>query len=302
MPSAPEVPVPGTHPATVAVAPPCPGPACWAGAPSAARDDDGAFWLAYRRRVPQHAGRGTATVLARAADGERYETVVELPKERFGAESLERPALVRTPAGRWRLYVSCATPGSKHWRIDVLEASRPDALADGATRTAFAGDPEWGVKDPVIRHDGERWVAWVCCHPLAEPGAEDRMLTRFAISADGLEWTWAGDALVPRSGAWDARGTRVTAVLARAGVAYYDGRASAEQNFHERTGLAAAAGPGGGLARLHARGTEPLATSPDGGGALRYLDVVALAEGGYRLFYERARGDGAHELCTELSP
>ncbi|WP_289032471.1 hypothetical protein, partial [uncultured Arsenicicoccus sp.] len=37
-----------------------------------------------------------------------------LDRESFGAASLERPALVRLDDG-WRLYFSCATPGSKHW-------------------------------------------------------------------------------------------------------------------------------------------------------------------------------------------
>jgi hypothetical protein len=289
VPGTPEVPIPGTHPATVAVAPPCPGPGCWAGAPSAARDDDGAFWLAYRLRVPEPAGRGAATVLARSGDGERFETVLELPKERFGAASLERPALVRAPGGAWRLYVSCATPGSKHWRIDVLEASSLRSLGNAEALTAFGGDARWGVKDPVIRHDGARWLAWVCCHPLGQAGDEDRMLTRLAVADDGLAWTWAGDALTPRPGAWDARGTRVTAVLPSAGVAYYDGRATAAENFDERTGLAA-----GGPERFTSSGTAPVA-------AVRYLDVLPLAEGGHRLFYERPRSDGAHELCTELA-
>jgi hypothetical protein len=95
--------------------------------------------------------------------------VLELPKDRFGAASLERPALVRVPGGSWRLYVSCA--------------------------------------------------------------------------------------LVPRPGAWVARGA-----------------------------------PDRG-----ASGDAPIA-------AVRYLDVLPLAGGGHRRFYERPRADGAHELCTERAP
>jgi hypothetical protein len=65
--------------------------------------------------------------------------------------SMERPALVVTPEGRWRLYVCCATPSSKHWWIDVLEAGEPEGLAGAEARTVFAGDDRVGVKDPVIR-------------------------------------------------------------------------------------------------------------------------------------------------------
>jgi hypothetical protein len=292
------IPIPGAAPATVAVPPPGDGPGCWSGAPSAARDTDGAIWLAYRRRLPEDRGRGAATVLARSDDGERFTTVLELGKDRFGAASLERPALVQAPDGSWRLYVSCATPHSKHWRIDVLEAATPDALDGARARTVLPGDRHWGVKDPVIRQDGSRWNAWICCHPLDEPGEEDRMRTRFATSDDGLTWTWHGDALTGRPGAWDARGARVTAVLPEAGVAYYDGRATAAENFHERTGVARGDRT---LARLRADDGHPPAASPDGDGALRYLDVLALPGGTMRLFYERSRADGAHELCTGLA-
>jgi hypothetical protein len=185
--------------------------------------------------------------------------------------------------------VSCATPGSKHWRIDVLEAPSPAELGDAVAATAFPGDASWGVKDPVVQVDERGWHAWICCHPLSVAGAEDRMVTRYATSADGLAWTWspAGDALVGRPGAWDARGARVTAVLPDAGVAYYDGRATAEENFSERTGIAR-----GGPERFVADDDEPVAD-------VRYLDVVALGDGAYRLFYERPRADGAHELVTE---
>ena len=96
------------------------------------------------------ARRGGAVVLARSDDGERLEPVAELDKDRFGAESLERPALVRLDGG-WRLYLSCATPGSKHWWICALDAPSLDRLADAEPRTVFPGDAATGVKDPVIR-------------------------------------------------------------------------------------------------------------------------------------------------------
>jgi hypothetical protein len=66
----------------------------------------------------------------------------------------------------------------------------------------FAGDERWGVKDPVIRpRRGGGWRAWVCCHPLDEPGEEDRMVTRFATSDDGVAWTMHGDSLSGRPAA-----------------------------------------------------------------------------------------------------
>ena len=280
-------PLPGTGRVAVAVPAPGAGPQRWAGAPSAAPDADGTFVIAYRVRITDedHA----TTVVARSVDGERLTTVATLDKARFGAFSLERPALVRTDAGRWRLYVCCATPGTKHWRIDVLEAADPAGLSDADARTVFPGDDRTGVKDPVIQRAGARWDAWICCHPLDEPGEEDRMTTAYATSEDGLAWEWHGTALSGRPGKWDARGARVTAVLPD-GRATYDGRATKDENFSERTGLARPAAPPG---RLVASGDAPVA-------AVRYLDVLPLPDGGYRLYYESPLPDESHELRTEL--
>ena len=95
--------------------------------------------------------------------------------------------------------------------------------------------------------------------------------------------------MAPGPGTWYSRGTRVSAVL----VDYFDGRASAAQNFEERTGVAkwngsrflAVAGP---------------SSSPFGGGALRYVSAIALPDGRLRLYYESATEYGSHELRTEL--
>ena len=85
--------------AEVVLAPDDPGPGAWAGGPSA-QLVDGTWWLAYRLRRPVGEGRGFANVVARSDDGVRFTPVVELGKDAFGAESLERPALVHTPDGR----------------------------------------------------------------------------------------------------------------------------------------------------------------------------------------------------------
>ncbi|HET9782558.1 MAG TPA: hypothetical protein VFR33_12360 [Candidatus Dormibacteraeota bacterium] len=242
--------------------------------------------IAYRVRRPDR--RGAEVVIARSADGERLAAIAALEKERFGAESLERPALVRTEDGRWRLYVSCATPGSKHWRIDLLEARRPEELSSAPSITVFSGDRHTGVKDPVIRYSDGAWRAWICCHPLDITGEEDRMTTAYATSADGVTWEWRGTALTGRAGSWDARGARVTAVLAD-GRAAYDGRATKEENFSERTGLAT---PGDRRGDLVATSDEPASTA-------RYLDVLELPNGEYRIWYEFPLPDGSHELRTE---
>lgn len=301
----PTTPVPRYAGSQVVVDPPAAEPGAWAGAPTALLVADEIF-LAYRLRRPVGQGRGYANVIARSADGLSFTTVGEVGKEQFGAASLERPALVVTPEGSWRLYVSVATPGSKHWRVDLLEAESPEALSWAVPRTVLPGDETMGVKDPVIRYDGDRWHLWASCHPLVPPEHADRMSTWYATSSDGVDWKWAGVALAGRPDRWDARGVRVTSVWRAAGgtgvLASYDGRATAAENWEERTGLAHTVKADNGLFEpLVANGTGPLG-SPHPPGGLRYLSVVRLPDGQYRIYYEATRPDGAHDLRTELIP
>jgi hypothetical protein len=281
-------PLPGTGQMRVAVPAPGSGTGYWAGSPGAALDADGTFVIAYRVREGVGPEGGAATVVARSDDGEHFTTVATLDKSRFSAMSMERPAIVRTDAGRWRLYVCCATPGSKHWWIDALEADDPAKLESADARTVFPGDDAIGVKDPIVRRQDSDWEAWICCHPLDEPDEEDRMTTAYATSGDGLNWEWHGTVLSPRPRTWDARGARLTAVLGD-GRAAYDGRATKEESWLERTGLARMTQNG----QFEQIGDAPVAD-------VRYLEVVPLRDGGFRLYYEAPLPDESHELRTEL--
>jgi hypothetical protein len=235
--------------------------------------------------------------VARSADGVHFETLLTIGKQEMSTESLERPALVRTPAGTWRLYLSCATAGTKHWRVEVLEADSPAAFDARQRRVILPGDAGTAVKDPVIVHHDSMWHLWASVHPLDDPDQTDRMVTEYASSTDGLEWDWRGTALSPRPGEWDARGVRVSAVRLDGGaiVAYYDGRATAAENYEERTGVATGTKP----AALTAVSSVRAAQSPHGGG-LRYLSILDLGDGHERWYYELTRADGAHEIRTEL--
>lgn len=283
---------------TVQVVVPAPGsgPGNWAGAASAVLVD-GVFWLTYRVRRPLAEGRGVAVVVARSDDGVVFEQVAEVHREAFGCESFERPVLVRVPGLGWRLYLSCATPDSKHWWVDSLTATTPEELPTGRRQVVLPGDDDVAVKDPVIEPpfpgglDG--WRMWLCCHPLTEAGDEDRMTTRLLTSADGLGWTDRGEVLAGRPGAWDARGARVTTVVGRRPLTVlYDGRPDAASNWHETTGVARWDGD-----RLVADDSAPIA-SPHSDGAWRYASAVPLPDGRTRFYVEAARPDGAHDLVT----
>jgi hypothetical protein len=82
-------------------------------------------------------------------------------------------------------------------------------------------------------------------------------------------------------------------------MAYYDGRASAAENYEERTGVAAGSDPAA-LIATSSPGAGPAVSSPYHGGGLRYLELVDLPDGRARLYYEMTQPDGSHALVTEL--
>lgn len=287
--------VPTYDDARVVVPAPAPGAGNWAGAASAVLVD-GTYWLTYRVRRPLEEGRGVSVVVARSDDGEHFTAVAEVHREAFGCESFERPVLVPVPGVGWRLYLSCATPDSKHWWVDSLTAATPEELPGGERHLVLPGDDTVAVKDPVVTHGPDGWEMLLCCHPLAEAGHEDRMTSRLLRSADGLTWTDHGEVLAGRPGEWDARGARATAVLpdvdGRPRSILYDGRPDAASNWFETTGVATWDGE-----RYVAVDGPPVA-SPHGDGAWRYASAVPLPDGRVRFYVEAARPDGAHDLVT----
>jgi hypothetical protein len=265
-----------------------PGIGNWIGAASALVHD-GYIYLAYRDRHPVDKGRGNRAYVARSpvGNGVHFDRLCAIDKADVDAESLERPALDVTPDGAWHLYLSCATFNSKHWRIERLRASRPQDFSATTRETVFPGSAEFGIKDPVLLRDhdrGDDLRIWATLHPLTEGDENaDQMISVDACSGERV--------MVPEPGTWYSRGMRITAVLGE--YAYFDGRASAAQNFEERTGVARWDG------RRYIAQAGPV-SSPFGGGALRYVSVVTLPGGALRMYYESATEHGSHELRTEV--
>lgn len=294
--------------ATLVIAAPGVGLGHWAGAPSAIPYRDGVL-LAYRLRAPRPQ-RGYELRLA-IGDGRTFRDVWTLHREELQSVSLERASLVAV-AGGIRLYVSCVDPVDGRWRIDVLEAERPDRLDPTLRRPALTAGQAGveAVKDPVVVHDGDGWLMFASFGsrdlPAAGIGAglhasQDALssgqllsCTGLATSADGLDWRWAGPVLLPAPGGWDAYETRLSTIV-RDGdrwLGLYDGIASPTENYEERTGLASSADRRV-WTRLSADG--PALRSAQGSGCLRYACAVPF-RGETLVYHEAARADGAHEL------
>ncbi len=127
----------------------------------------------------------------------------------------------------------------------------------------------------------------------------DRMYSALATSKDGINWSEFRTVLTGQPGHWDSRGARITSVLYDGDiptVAYYDGRASADQNYEEQTGIAFWNKKKGEFIQTE---DKPIGT-PYGG--LRYLTQIEFPNGGRRFYFEGRRKDGAHELRTEWIP
>jgi hypothetical protein len=227
---------------------------------------------------------------------------------------MERACLVAVDGGV-RLYVSFVDPADGRWRIDVLEAQRPERFDVRARRTALTAALAGveSVKDPVVLRDAGRWLMFASFGSRAlraAPGPDDALTasgdalstgqllscTGLATSDDGLAWSWAGPVLVPPRAGWDGFETRISSVLQQGAgwLGLYDGIPTLAENYEEQTGIATSSD-----LRTWTRVTTdgPALRSPHASGSLRY---ACIARFGHETvaYFEAARADGAHDLLV----
>lgn len=292
----------------------------WAGAPSALHDDQsGRFYLYYRIRRPRgvEPDRGGECFIAESTDGRTFRTIWSATKSQFDSTSMERAALVKGLDGLWRLYLSYVDPRSLKWRIDYMEAARPDAFDPAARKVLF--DPDdlrlEGIKDPWVFTLGQQYHMIVSYATRGRPlsaGQEKalhatadayntgliRSRTGLATSLDGRHFAWQGDILSPGETGWDSYCTRICSAVYVPPVftGFYDGAADVSGNYEERTGIAVSTD----LRRWDRVSlARPALVSPHASGSLRYMDAVQLPDR-IHYYYEYARPDGSHETRLNI--
>jgi hypothetical protein len=301
----------------VVAEPPGGGYGFWAGAPSAYYDaESGRFYCYYRARWPLGDRRGGLCRIVASPDpdapAEAWEVVWEATREQFGANSIERSALIRDPlGGEWRLYVSSETARSYDrnpatWRVDLLQAGSVGGLEPRERRIVMDASM-YGfthVKDPVVLVVGGEYlaltsVAWRDQHlgPDRDGVVRSRGRGMIALhrSPDGIDFPTARVIAEPGPEGWGGINVRPSALvyLAPSWTLLFDAGVTRADSYDEQTMLAVSDDLTSWrrLTPAHA----PWARSSHASGSVRYVDV-AIAGDRAHYFYEYARADRAHEL------
>lgn len=297
-----------------------PGPGYWAGAPAVLYEPrKQRFLMTYRERRPRGDSpeRGWRCALAESTDGVSFTDLWEVRATELQTPSMERFCLVPEPGGGYRLYISYVDPSDNRWRIDVLEAADPagfDAATARPVLTAERTGTE-GVKDPCVLRTGPvtyLFASFAAAQPFG-PEERDRAHgtadiyttgltthpTGVAVSLDGNGFSWRGT-VVEVGGGWDRYQARLNCVVpvGPGYLGFYDGSASAKENYEERCGLAISSDlrQWERLTRDH-----PWISGPHATGSARYFDAVAVGDEWW-IYYEVTRPDGAHDLRLFRQP
>jgi hypothetical protein len=301
----------------VVAEPPGEGYGFWAGAPSAVYDPQSRRFFCYLRlRWPLGDRRGGLCRILESEDPDapasEWRTAWEAPREAFGANSIERAALIRDPLSQeWRLYVSSETAQAYDrnpatWRIDLLQAESIGVLEPHQRRVVMDA-PMYGfshVKDPVVLVVGGEWlaltsVAWRDQHlgPDASGLVRSRGRGMIALhrSPDGIDFPEALVLAEPGPGGWGGINVRPSALVHLQGCwsLLFDEGAGRADSYDEQCMLATSTDLTSW--RRLTPSHRPWVRSAHASGSVRYVDVVPLGDR-VHYFYEYARPDRAHEL------
>ena len=284
----------------------------WAGAPGAFYEaTEKAWYLTYRLRRPRGVppDRGGEARIARSTNLKNWEDIWSVNKKEFNTASIERSAIHRGADRVWRYFTSYVDPADGRWCVAMLRGTDVAQLYSRNVEIIFKGRPLEleGIKDPwILRHEDLYYMFLsiaVKTHKTTDQShaSLDIYNTGECVSATGLatsrdldHWEWKGTVFRPRAEGWDRYCRRINSVVAVNGnfLAFYDGSASHEENYEEKTGIAVSPN------LLHWRTLSaqgPAHISPLGSHSLRYMDVHVQGPTAF-VFYECARMDGAHDL------
>ena len=186
----------------VVVDPPDFQPGSWTGAGKVVYDSERDEWLLTAR--PRSAGegvRGYAAEVYRSEDGEVFELLISLSKERVSEisemdiYSIEGTQLLRSPlSGQWHLYVSVDTGsefiwGGLYWQTLLLTASKLEGpwSSEGIVIENGGTYDTYQARDATIDIvDGQ----WLCLYKAMDGNKTKR--PALAISGDGIHWRKEG--------------------------------------------------------------------------------------------------------------
>jgi hypothetical protein len=293
----------------------------WAGGPGVyyAEDEKG-WYLTYRIRRPRGVtpDRGGEARIARSTDLQDWKDVWSVTKDKYNSASIERSAIRKGTDGKWRYFTSYVDPTDGRWCVSCLKADEVSKLEPARVQSIFkAASLELeGIKDPwILSYEGAFYMFLSIALPTSKTTRKSHSTldiyntgeclsaTGLAISRDLDNWQWQGPIFKPGATGWDRYCRRINSVVPyqQKFIAFYDGSASHDENYEEKTGLAISSD----LRRWECLSpSSPVLTSPHSSGSLRYLDAQPAHDSptDLNVFYEFARSDSAHDLrLTKIS-